>query len=119
MKRILLVDDDTDMMMITERWLKKEYEVATASSGKEALDYLNTTRPDLVLLDFMMPEMDGPATLKEIRSNPETAELAVFFLTGADDEASIKEAEKYGPQGFLAKSLGKKGIMGALAEYFD
>ncbi|MBQ9359805.1 MAG: response regulator [Lachnospiraceae bacterium] len=118
MKKILLVDDDQDMMMLTGRWLKKEYEVATAGSGQEALDYLKSDKPDLVLLDFMMPEMDGPATLKAIRENADTSELPVYFLTGAEDAESMEKVKELNPQGFLPKSLGKKGLMAALEEHF-
>ncbi len=118
MKKILLVDDDQDMMMLTERWLKKEYEVATAGSGQEALDQLKGEKTDLILLDFMMPEMDGPATLKAIRENPDTSELPVYFLTGAEDAESMEKVKELNPQGFLPKSLGKKGLMAALADHF-
>ena len=61
MERILLVDDDEDMMMLTSRWLSKEgYDVTMKTSGKAALSFLDENEVDLVILDYAMPEMDGP-----------------------------------------------------------
>ena len=116
---ILLVDDDADMRMMTERWLRKDgYTVIAAGSGREALDSLQGFRPDLVLLDYNMPDLDGIGTLTEIRNHPATRDLPVFFLTGMEDEGSRETAEKLNPQGYLQKSLGKKGLLAALSAYF-
>ena len=117
-KQILLVDDDEDMTMMTKIWLKKLYQVETALSGEEALDYLKSNRPDLILLDYVMPGMDGPATLEAIRNNPATAEIPVFFRTGKEEQENIETAEKLHAQGFLQKSEGKKVLLAALEDYF-
>ena len=109
-KHILLVDDDNDMLMLIERWLKKEYRVTAASSGQEAIDSIINDRPDLVLLDYVMPEMDGPATLRKIRSNEDIADVKVVFLTGMENMDN-EELDGLNPAGFLAKSLGKKKLL--------
>ena len=68
MSRILLIDDDSDMLTLTARWLEKAgYEVIKAASGSEALSSLETESYDLILLDYAMPGMDGPAVLRAIR----------------------------------------------------
>lgn len=119
-KTILLVDDDTDMIIMEERWLKKEgYQVVTASSGQEALDVLKAVKPELVLLDYSMPGMDGVATLREIRKDPLTSQLPVFFLTGMEDMNSREIAGELNPQGFLSKALGKKAVIEAISEFFS
>ncbi len=115
-KRILLVDDDNDFLMLLSRWLGKEYEVSTANSGEEALSYLKKERVDLVLLDFYMPQMDGPDTLKKLRENVSAKDLAVVFLSGTDDEDNMARAKEYNPRGFFPKTLGKAALLKRVAE---
>lgn len=117
-KKILLVDDDTDMLMMTERWLIKDgYTVITASSGADAVSILKNEKPDLILLDYSMPGMDGPDTLREIRNNPDTKELNVFFLTGMEEPDAVKLAGELNIQGYIQKSAGKKAILSALSDF--
>ena len=113
MSKILLIDDDEDMIALTARWLEKAgYEVTKATSGKEALDILTGQKPDLILLDYCMPEMDGPAVLKEIRTNDTTKEIPVLYRTGMDDAVS----GEYTADGIVSKSEGKPGLSKALQE---
>ena len=117
MKHILLVDDDQDMIMLIERWLKKEYRVATAISGKDAIEYITKEKPDLVLLDYYMPDMNGPETLKEIRKIQGCTELPVVFLTGMEEvEGDATDIE---PSAFWSKSMGKKQLLPAIAELLE
>ena len=116
MKTILLIDDDKDMLTLTERWLQRAgYEVTSASSGDEALSKLREMRPDLILLDYCMPGMDGPAVLSEIRRDDNVKDVPVLYRTGMDDAAGSDG----GPQadGIVPKSEGKGGLMEALAKY--
>ena len=66
-KTVFLIDDDPDFLSITERWLKTKYRVKTFRSGQEAMFYMNSTVPDLILLDYIMPGMDGYETMQKIR----------------------------------------------------
>lgn len=116
MKRILLIDDDEDMLAMTGRWLEKGgYEVMKAASGKEALDKISSDRPDLILLDYAMPEMDGPAVLAAIRSNPETKDIPVVYRTGMDDTDCEGTADVR-PNGIVSKSEGRPSLMKAVEE---
>lgn len=117
-KRILLVDDDEDFLALVSRWLKKSYSVSAVNSGEQALSYLKTERPDLILLDYAMPVMSGVDVLREIRENPATRDLDVIFLTGAEDKETIESAEKLKPAGYLIKSIGKAGLLKGVSEYF-
>lgn len=82
MKKILLVDDDAHLLELIRTLLKqKGYEVVVASSGQECLDKLKKMKPDLILLDVMMPDMDGKEVCRRIRANPETKSLKIAFLT--------------------------------------
>ena len=117
MKRIMLIDDDTDMMKITERWLARGgYEVCPASSGREALAFLNSGIPiELILLDYAMPEMDGPATLEAIRNLETGKDIPVLFRTGKDDGDAAAVMEKTGAQGIVSKAEGKPALMAAIS----
>lgn len=118
-KKILLVDDDEDMLMMTGRWLKKAgYDVKSASSGREAIECIKEDIPDLVLLDFSMPDMDGIATLSAIRSTDGISGTPVIFLTGMEEDETSAAAKELNPQGFISKSKGKQTILSALSDFF-
>ena len=117
MSRILLIDDDGDMMLLTARWLKRAgYEVDTASSGEEALAFLAGTKPDLILLDYAMPQMDGSATFAAIRAQDSLKSIPVLFRTGIDDGTAAEITERLHPDGVVLKSEGKAQLLKAVAE---
>ena len=118
MHHILIVDDDSDFVSLVSRWLKKEYRVSAIHSGDQALLYLQTEKPDLVLLDCEMPGMSGLEVLAKIRDDEETEGLPVIFLTGTEDRKLVKDAERLRPEGFLLKSSGKQGLMMAVSHFF-
>ncbi len=115
MSRILLIDDDEDMLAMTRRWLEKAgYEVEAVASGKEALQLISDQKPDLVLLDYAMPEMSGPEVLSAIRANEEWADIPVLFRTGLDDADAASAESGLGADGIVAKSGGRPALMGAV-----
>ena len=116
---ILLVDDDDDFLALTNRWLKKDYAVTAVNSGKKALAALEKEVPELLLLDYEMPEMNGAEVLRQIRANPKLKHLAVVFLTGTEDKNNVREAESLHPEGFLLKTMGKAGLLMGIAAFFD
>jgi len=92
-KNILVVDDDKSNLLLAELILAgKKYEVFTARTGVEAISVLRQQPIDLILLDVMMPMMDGMKTLQTIRSNEELASVPVIFLTAAADTDTVVEA---------------------------
>ena len=117
MSRILLIDDDEDMLSITGRWLIKDgFEVDSATSGEMAFKILKEKRPDLILLDYAMPVMDGPAVLKEIRSREDLKDVPVFFRTGVEDGEEEISDDAFKPDGIIPKSQGKLYLMKAVRE---
>ena len=117
MSCVLIVDDDTDMLAMTARWLQKSgYEVITAASGKEALSVLSGSRPDLILLDHRMPEMDGPAVLKAIRSDEAIKDIPVLYRTGAEDLDDQGDGDQPKPDGIVPKSGGRPALITAVGE---
>ena len=89
MKRILVVDDDPDIRVLEEKILKREgYEVTTASNGKAAIEAIKTKEFDLVLLDIMMPGIDGFEVSRFFRRELEDKNMPVVFVTAKDDADS-------------------------------
>jgi DNA-binding response OmpR family regulator len=91
-KKIITIDDEAPIRSLIRHTLRQEgYEVFEASDGREGLELIRRERPDLILLDFVMPEMNGAETLRAIRSEEQIAHIPVLLLTG------VKEVEKIGP----------------------
>ncbi len=83
-KRIMVVDDEQDIITLVAAIFEREgYEVITAMSGQECLDKLEKAKPDLILLDMMMPGMSGREVCEKIRANPKTKNLKLAFVTVA------------------------------------
>ncbi len=110
-KHILVVDDDVRMLRVIKEHLRKSYDVATAINGKLALKFLENKQTDLILLDYVMPEEDGPAVLRKIHDNPDTQDLPVVFLTGMTDRSKIQEALSEKPQGYLLKPIDREKLI--------
>ncbi len=104
LKKILLVEDEQDIQLITQMSLEREgLEVNACSSGFEALDRLNYFQPDLILLDVMMPEMDGMTVLKELRKLPQTQDTPVIFMTAKTQRKEIETYLEMGAVEVIAK----------------
>ena len=81
-KKIMVVDDEENLLELVKAILEQAgFEVITASSGKECLEKLKKVKPDLILMDMMMPVMTGKETTKKIRENPKTKDIKIAFLT--------------------------------------
>ena len=115
MSLVMLVDDDVDMLKLTERWIMKAgYETLCASSGAETLDILKTVRPDVIVLDYAMPQMDGPALYRAVKADDDLRDIPVIFRTGREDEESESILAELAPAGVISKSEGKNGLIGIL-----
>ena len=115
MNHILLIDDDADMLAMTGRWLEKAgYRVTKAVSGKDALDHISAEKPDLILLDYAMPEMNGPEVLKEIRSRSDCRNVPILYRTGLDDTDAAGLDGEFKADGIVSKAEGKPALMGAI-----
>lgn len=104
--KILIVDDEQDIVEFISYNLKaKGYQTATARDGVEAIRKAREFRPDLILLDIMMPNKDGIETIKELRQNPDFEHTAIIFLTALSDEKSEIEGLKTGADDYIAKPI--------------
>jgi DNA-binding response OmpR family regulator len=102
---ILVVDDDQFLREFYQQILVKTgYRVITASDGKEGLEAITNNKPDVVLLDIMMPLMDGNEVLKKLSENPETKKVPIIILTNAGTINNMDNAKYYSAYKFLIKS---------------
>jgi DNA-binding response OmpR family regulator len=104
--KILIVEDDPDARKVLSLILKLDgFEVAVVPGGQEAIQFLTESLPDLVLLDVMMPVMDGYAVCSWIRANPATVKLPVVMLSGKADPESVARGLEVGADEYLAKPI--------------
>ena len=110
-KTILIVDDEPANLSVLSQLLDHHFRVCACTSGKHALKaVLKEPRPDLVLLDVMMPEMDGYTVLEELKSDPETRDIPVIFVTSLDDELDEQQGLRLGAVDYITKPI-KPAVM--------
>lgn len=110
--RILLVDDEPDILEFLGYNLRREgFEVQTASQGREALTLARSFKPHLVLLDVMMPEMDGIETCEEMRKIPELQSMVIAFLTARGEDYSQIAGFEAGADDYIAKPIKPKVLV--------
>lgn len=103
---ILVVDDEQDLLDLIEYNLKKEgFDVLKAENGQEGIDIAKESHPDLVLLDIMMPKMDGLAVCERIRQDPNTSRIPIIFLTARGDERTEIEGLNRGADDYITKPI--------------
>ena len=102
-KKVLVVDDEPNFLkMLSVRLRAEGYEVITALDGEDALKKIKSDQPDAVLLDILMPKLDGLKTLREIRKTHK--QLPVYVLTAFSNEQRFGAAKKLGASGFIVKT---------------
>jgi CheY-like chemotaxis protein len=103
--RILLIEDEDHIREIAQLSLESigGWDVLSAGSGREGLELARAERPDAILLDVMMPEMDGPSTLQALREEPETKDIPVVFMTAKVQPAERRELSDVGAAGIIPK----------------
>jgi len=105
-KKILIVDDEETILLVFKTHLNAAgYDVVTASSGKAGLAAMERESPDLVLLDVMMPEMNGFAVCRAIRENPAWKKVPVLMITGLHGDTDALEGRQSGATDFMTKPV--------------
>jgi CheY-like chemotaxis protein len=118
-KKVLVVDDSGAMLRNVKGWLEDSYQVILANSGTMAIKYLSTNRPDLVLLDYEMPVVNGKQVLEMIRTENEFRDIPVMFLTGKNDRESIEQVMSLKPEGYILKTTKPEQIVQMIDEFFE
>ena len=109
--QIMVVDDDQDTVAILARHLQREgFVPIEANSGAQCLKLVQENEVDVILLDLMMPDMDGFQVVRELRANPMTAEIPVIMITARDDLDARAEGMRLGVSDFLAKPVFRRQL---------
>ncbi len=116
-KHILIVDDDAEQLAQIKGHLQEYYQVTAVRSGPAAFKYLENHNADLILLDYLMPSMDGPEVLSKLRSMPAYKNIPIVFLTGVSEkETIIKTLVQLKPQGYIVKPAKKSEIIAKIID---
>ena len=103
-KRILIADDDPVILRLIQVNLELEgYQVLTANNGQEAVDIANAENPDLVILDIMMPRLDGYQACEQLKSSDATKAIPVIFLSAKAQSGDIEKGQSFGVAAYLTK----------------
>ena len=120
LERILVVDDTEDNLFMMSALLEDKYELVLASSGREALSIImSQAPPDLILLDIMMPEMDGYEVLRRIRQHPPTAIIPVIFLTALSTMQEEQLGLDLGAVDYITKPISPPLLMTRVQSHLE
>lgn len=110
--KILIVDDVISNVLLLKVLLTNEkFNIATANNGQQALEQVEKERPDLILLDVMMPDMSGFEVSQHLKANPDTAEIPIIFLTALNSTADIVKGFQVGANDFISKPFNKEELI--------
>lgn len=111
-KKILIVEDEADILQLVSLYLEKEgYRICTAGTGLQAIKLVKEERPDLIILDLMLPEMDGLEVCKKVRLNPDTAMIPVLMLTAKAEESDTVIGLELGADDYVTKPFSPKALV--------
>ena len=118
--KILFVDDDQHIVQLYSAVFSKAgFNFSTASNGLEAIEKAGTEKPDLLLLDIMLPDLNGLEVLKKLKQNPQTADITVWMLTNLPEQMNEETAQSYGATDYLVKSAyTPKQVVEKIESYF-
>lgn len=104
-KKILIVEDDKFLLKLYSEKLSREgFKIATATTGKEAINQISSSPPDLIILDIILPGKDGFEVLSEIKLNPKTKKIPVIILTILGEDKDIKMGKELGADDYIIKT---------------
>ena len=118
-KHILIVDDSAVTLRSVKALLDRKYRISLATSGEMAIKTMQRSIPDLVLLDYEMPDCDGKQTLEMIRSDEMLKDIPVMFLTGVADKQHIASVLELNPVGYMLKPPEQEKLFAAIEEVFN
>jgi DNA-binding response OmpR family regulator len=111
-KKILIVDDELSILVPLKFLLEKNnFSVALAQSGKDALDQISLSKPDLILLDIMLPDLDGYEIFQLIRENPEWDDIKVIYLSAKNRDVDIAKGLNLGADAYVTKPFSNADLM--------
>ena len=112
MKKILIADDRPEVVELVRVTLEGEdYEIVDASNGEETLRKARLEKPDLVLLDVVMPKMDGFEVCRKLKKDPQTKEIPIIMLTAKGQEADKEKGREVGASGYITKPFSPSALL--------
>lgn len=117
--KILIIDDEPANLNLLNELLKGTYRVYLASSGKHALAFLENNKPDAIILDILMPDMDGYEVIKEIKKKEDIKDIPVIFLTGLDNANNESIAFKLGAVDYLTKPIVAESVLNRVSTHVE
>ena len=118
-KRILLVDDSDTILVLEKLMLGSDYETITAKNGRLALQMAIKEQPDLILMDIMMPEMDGIETLRAMRAQETTQKIPIIMVTTKSEEARVETCCRLGCSDYINKPINKMELLAKVKKFLS
>ena len=115
-KKVLIADDEPNVRRLLHSILSKNFEVFEAEDGRQAIEMANTQKPDIVLMDMMMPKMDGLTACHMIKNDPATKSIPVIMVTAIGFELNIKLSQQMGASGYVTKPFSSEGLLDKIAQ---
>lgn len=116
-RHILIVDDERGIRMLAKDLLGHKFGVLEASDGQEAIDMANKYKPDLILMDILMPNVDGYTACSTIKTNPATERIPVVMVTALGHELNKKLAQNSGTDGYLTKPFLEEELLDTVSKF--
>lgn len=117
--KILVADDEPSIRSLVCSMLDKEYRVIGAGDGEEAIRMTRAQKPDLILMDIMMPKIDGYIACYTIKSDPALKDIPVVMLTGIGHELNVKLSQQFGADGYLTKPFRLQELMEVIVKFLS
>src|SRR5262249_31590600 len=118
-KKVLIVEDDLDILQLVKLYLDNEgFRTVTAVNGVDALKLVKTEHPDLVVLDLMLPEIDGLEVCKKLRVTPQTAMLPIIMLTAKSEESDTVVGLELGADDYVGKPFSPRALVARIKALF-
>ena len=115
-KKVLIVDDEPNVRRLSHTILSKNFIVFEAEDGKQAIDMANTQKPDVILMDMMMPKMDGLTACHAIKKDPATKSIPVIMVTAIGFELNMKLSQQMGASGYVTKPFSPQDLFDKIAQ---
>ena len=110
-KKVLIVDDEPNVRRLSRTILSKKFDIVEAEDGRQALEIASTQQPDVILMDMMMPRMDGLTACHLIKKDPITKSIPVIMVTAIGFELNIKLSQQMGASAYVTKPFSPKELL--------
>jgi CheY-like chemotaxis protein len=115
-KKVLIVDDEPNVRRLSHKILSNKFDIVEAEDGIQAIDVATAQKPDVILMDMMMPKMDGLTACHVIRNDPATKSIPVIMVTAIGFELNIKLSEQMGAAGYVTKPFSPQDLLDTIEQ---